>query len=375
MTSTVAPSSSAAIPPGWQATTLGAFVVLQRGFDLPARDRRAGKFKILSSAGIAGSHDQGPVKGPGLVVGRATNLGVPTWSDDDYWPLNTTLFVKDFRENDPRFVFYLFRNLDLSAYNSGSVQPMLNRNYVAKVPLVVPKPAEQRAIAATLTALDNKILSNQSLAATIEPLIAAIVTRALQRETHAIPVARLARFVNGGAYTKGATGSGRMVLRIAELNAGPGPSTVYNDLDVPDEKVARPGDLLMSWSGSLDIYRWARDEAIVNQHIFKVTPTSYPAWLVYERLRSVMSAFRAIAKDKATTMGHIQRGHLDSTTVLVPDASTVEQLDSAVRPLWERLLLADRETLNLAALRDALLPQMLSGRVRVAEAGLPGGAA
>ena len=159
-----------------------------------------------------------------------------------------------------------------------------------------------------------------------------------------------------------------MVLRIAELNSGPGGSTVNTDLDVRDDKTARAGDLLMSWSGSLDVYRWRRDEAIINQHIFKVIPKGLPAWLVHDRLKAVMPIFQSIAKDKATTMGHIQRGHLESTTVLVPSPEQIEYLDIRLGPLWDRLLLAEREMHTLAALRDALLPELLSGRVRVLEA-------
>ena len=178
----------------------------------------------------------------------------------------------------------------------------------------------------------------------------------------------LGAYVNGGPYTKGASGSGRMVIRIAELNTGPGPSTVYSDIGVPQDRTARAGDILMSWSGSLGVYRWFRDEAIVNQHIFKVLPKDgYPAWLVFDRLDAIMPAFQRIAKDKATTMGHIQRGHLETTQVAVPSPPVIKELDFRVTPLWDRLLLAERESLKLASLRDTLLPELLSGRVRIAE--------
>lgn len=356
------------LPTGWRSTTLGQLFSLQRGFDLPARSRRPGPYRVLSSGGVAGSHDEGPVKGPGLVIGRATNLGEPTWSDDDYWPLNTTLFVKDFRGNDPRFVFYLLTLLDLSGYNSGSVQPMLNRNYIAQVPLVIPSTCEQQGIAATLGALDDKIESNHRLASLGIALIAAMVRLSLAKGSKAIPVSGLARFINGGAFTRSATGTGRMVIRIAELTSGPGESTVHNDLDVLDDKLARPGDLLMSWSGSLDIYRWARPEAIVNQHIFKVIPADLPSWLVHDRLAAVMPTFQAIAKDKATTMGHIQRGHLHSTFVELPDHSVIAELHQSLGLVWERLLAAERESLCLQTLRDVLLPELMSGRLRVPEA-------
>ncbi|WP_166390140.1 hypothetical protein [Nocardioides ochotonae] len=154
---------------------------------------------------------------------------------------------------------------------------------------------------------------------------------------------------------------------MAPLTAS-SPSTVYNDIDVPENKTARSGDILMSWSGSLGVYRWAREEAIINQHIFKVLPIGYPPWLVFDRLEDAIDAFRGIAKDKATTMGHIQRGHLDTTVVVVPRDAVADQLDAEFGPLWERLLVAEQESLNLGALRDALLPELLSDRIRVPEA-------
>lgn len=246
--------------------------------------------------------------------------------------------------------------------------------------LSLPPIEEQRGISLTLGGLDDKIESNGRLLSEALALIAAELHAATcDSRAMVLPVATLARFVNGGAYTKGATGTGRMVLRIAELNSGPGGSTVYTELDVPDDKTARAGDLLMSWSGSLDIYRWTRDEAIINQHIFKVIPNELPAWLVHDRLKAVMPIFQSIARDKATTMGHIQRGHLESTTVPIPSPEQVARLDARFGPLWKRLLLAERETHTLEALRDALLPELLSGRIRVSEAneavesGLAGG--
>ena len=229
----------------------------------------------------------------------------------------------------------------------------------------VPSLPEQEAIAATLGAIDDKMDSNRHLVELIPRLIGVEINTAYDENWSRGPVASLARFVNGGAYTKDATGTGRMVIRIAELNSGPGKSTVYNDLDVPDDKLARPGELLMSWSGSLDVYRWALEEAIINQHIFKVISTKYPAWLVYDCLLQVIPIFQSIARDKATTMGHIQRGHLESTMVEIPPADVIDRLDVTLTPLWNRLVAAEREALTLAAFQGALMPELLSGRIRV----------
>jgi type I restriction enzyme S subunit len=272
---------------------------------------------------------------------------------------------------DQRFLYYFLKTQEMAMRNAsqGSVQAVITKTHLARLEVPYPTIEEQRAISATLRALDDKIESNQRLIEIVPRLIRAVVGQALSVESVEIPVTGLASFVNGGAYTKGASGSGRLVIRIAELNSGPGASTVYSNIEVPDDKTAQPGDLLMSWSGSLGMYRWFRDEAIINQHIFKVLPSDgYPAWLVFDRLDYVMPVFQGIAKDKATTMGHIQRGHLESTTVHIPTPNSVAMLDHQLAPLWDRLLLAEREDVKLSALRDALLPELLSGRVRVSEA-------
>lgn len=253
----------------------------------------------------------------------------------------------------------------LASFNAGGSRRAVTKGHIESFRLPLPPLEVQQVIARVLGTLDAKIETNRRLVGVVPDLIRARVSAALDEDRRSVPVARLAQFVNGGAYTKGATGSGRMVIRIADLNSGPGSSTVYNDIEVPDEKTARAGDLLMSWSGSLGVYRWVLDEAIINQHIFKVLPKGFPAWLVFDRLDAVIHVFQSVAKDKATTMGHIQRGHLETTEVEIPSIEAVEQLDRSLRPLWDRLLVAEQETLRLTWLRDTLLPALLSGRVEV----------
>lgn len=269
--------------------------------------------------------------------------------------------------SDTRYLYYaitqgLSRLLSLT---SGSVFPNISAGDLRQFEVPWPDEEVRTQVAATLSTLDDKIESNQRIVAVVPSLIRARVLEAINRGSSSVAVADLARFVNGGAYTKAASGGGRMVIRIAELNSGPGTSTVFNDITVPDDRTARAGDILMAWSGSLGVYRWFRDEAIVNQHIFKVLPTGFPAWLVFDRLEAVMSTFRGIAQDKATTMGHIQRGHLTSTRIDVPGAADIAELDAELDPVWARLLVAERECMRLEALRDALLPGLLSGQIRV----------
>jgi type I restriction enzyme S subunit len=237
---------------------------------------------------------------------------------------------------------------------------------VMSIRIPLPPLSEQRCVAGVLSSLEEKGQVNSRLIRAMDRIIELSVA-VPNSSWPSLPVARLARFVNGGAYTKGASGRGRMVLRIAELNSGPGPSTVFNELDVPDDQVARFGDVLMSWSGSLGVYRWTRAEAIVNQHIFKVIADEFPNWFVFVKLKGAMERFRAIAADKATTMGHIKRQHLEETTVSVPPTSELAAFDFRLRPLWDRIILAERESASLAEVFNSLLPEVISGRIRVAQ--------
>lgn len=272
--------------------------------------------------------------------------------------------------HDSRFVSYLLGLAEtrkwIVRHAVGATMLNLNTTILANVPLLVPELREQQAIAEVLGALDDKIAANVRVVAAADALSRAWY-RSVERGVSA-PLSSLARFVNGKAFTKDATGTGRVVIRIAELNSGIGGSTVYNDLEVADDHRARPGDLLFAWSGSLTVARWFRPEAIVNQHIFKVVPMGgNPMWLVNQALRSKLDEFRAIAADKATTMGHIQRRHLDEPVEL-PQPGVVAGLDPAMGGLWDRALAAEIENERVAATRDELLPLLMSGRIRVKDA-------
>ncbi len=271
---------------------------------------------------------------------------------------------------DPHYLFYLAALPAFSTYatssSDGTRMPRAQWDHVASYPVLLPPLSEQRAIAEVLGALDDKIEANHRLAALCDSTWHAIAASELEGEL--VPLSSLARFVNGGAYTKGASGTGRVVIRTPELTSGPTGSTIYSDRDVPADQLARPGDLLFVWSGSLAVHRWFRTEAIINQHIFKVIPgAGVPVWLVHDRILGLLPEFISIAADKATTMGHIQRHHLD-TPVLRPSADKLAVLDDACAPLWKRALTAERESLALTQLRDSLLPKLVSGELRVLRA-------
>ena len=111
----------------WRECLLGDVLTLQRGFDLPNRHRRDGTVPIVSSSGITGFHSEARVIGPGVITGRYGTLGEVFYVDREFWPLNTTLYVRDFKGNDPLFLSYFLRTLDLSSQNTAGAVPGLNR--------------------------------------------------------------------------------------------------------------------------------------------------------------------------------------------------------------------------------------------------------
>ena len=159
-------------------TTLGELISLQRGYDLPESFRRSGNVPVVGSAGITGYHDIAKANGPGVTIGRSgASFGKVTFVREDYWPHNASLFVTDFKGNEPLFIRYLLENLDFSSLNSGSAQQSLNRNYVYAVPVRRFDLPTQRRIASILSTYDDLIENNQRRIKILEKM-----ARSLYRE-------------------------------------------------------------------------------------------------------------------------------------------------------------------------------------------------
>lgn len=126
------------VPQGWTREPLGNLLTLQRGFDLPVNERYDGEVPIYASTGINGYHNVAKVSGPGVVTGRSGSLGTVIYVPNDYWPLNTTLWVKEFKKVTPLFSAFLLRSMKLEQYNAGAAVPTLNRNDVHSVEVLAP---------------------------------------------------------------------------------------------------------------------------------------------------------------------------------------------------------------------------------------------
>jgi type I restriction enzyme S subunit len=126
------------VPQGWEVGRLDDALTLQRGFDLPTSERTHGEYSVMAASGPNGCHNKFMVRGPGVTTGRSGVLGKVFFVHEDFWPLNTSLWVKDFKRVSPAYAFHLLRGLDFEMFNAGSAVPTLNRNHVHNLPVVIP---------------------------------------------------------------------------------------------------------------------------------------------------------------------------------------------------------------------------------------------
>jgi type I restriction enzyme S subunit len=184
------------IPAHWRVVRLGEVVTLQRGKDLPNKHRRAGTVPVIGSNGIVGFHSVAIVSGPGVCVGRSGSVGKVTWVSEDYWPLNTVLWVKDYHGNDRLFVYYLLSQFDFSRYVSGVSVPTLNRNLVHPALVPLPPLSEQREIARILQAVDRKLAAEEARRQALEALFKTLL-RDLMTARRRLPADFVAQFAAG----------------------------------------------------------------------------------------------------------------------------------------------------------------------------------
>lgn len=152
-------------------TAIGKLVEFQRGYDLPKSDFVEGPYPVRSSNGVLGYHNKYKCQGPGITIGRSGTVGLPHYIEDDFFPHNTTLFIKDFKGNHPRYIYYLIENLKLNDWKSGSGVPTLNRNHLHPLEIKAHIDLkEQKQIAKVLSDLDAKIEVNNKINAALEAL-------------------------------------------------------------------------------------------------------------------------------------------------------------------------------------------------------------
>lgn len=233
----------------------------------------------------------------------------------------------------------------------------------------------QKKIATILSALDEKIATNREINDNLYAQAKAIFDNHFIN-IDAIPAGwrkgnllGIANYLNGLAMQKFRPQGheiGLPVLKIKELRQGLcDDSSELCSLSIKPEYIIHNGDVIFSWSGSLLVDIWCGGTCGLNQHLFKVTSDVYDKWFYYLWTAHHLARFIAIAADKATTMGHIKREELAKADVLIPCEEDYTSLSSIMQPVFELIISNRIESRKLAALRDELLPKLMSGEIDV----------
>lgn len=145
------------LPSGWKVVRLEKVAPLQRGYDLPTDNIKEGLYPVVYSNGILRFHNEFKAKAPGVITGRSGTIGKVVYVEEDYWPHNTSLWVTNFYDNNPKFIYYMYINLNLARFSAGSGVPTLNRNDIHAQTIPLPPLDEQEKIAEILSTWDEAI--------------------------------------------------------------------------------------------------------------------------------------------------------------------------------------------------------------------------
>lgn len=281
------------------------------------------------------------------------------------------------RKANSDFLFYYFR----SPYGKYLLGTILRQVAVAGITgtdltallLKVPGAKEQGFIATTLSCLDDKIdlllRQDQTLEVMAETLFRQWFVEKPSTDWEERPLSGIATFLNGLACQKYPPLSDldRLpVLKIRELSGGITATCDWASSRVKPKFIVEAGDVIFAWSASLMVKVWDGERCVLNQHLFKVTSDEFPKWFYLRWCKHHLAEFIAISASHATTMGHIKRGDLDEAKVLVPPLEELETMTQQIAPLLAKQIEIARQRQTLEKLRDALLPKLMSGEVRLA---------
>lgn len=371
----------------WRKSTWGEEISLEYGKAIRGYQEARGKFRVFGSNGPVGWTDNALADGPGVILGRKGAYRGVQFSREPFWVIDTAYFVVPKTELDMRWLYYAIQHYKLGEIDDGSPVPSTTRAAVYVRELTVPSPEEQRAIAETLGVLDDRIANLRQTNATLQAIAAAVFKSRFvdfdsmapedmqKSELGLIPKGWSARsldsiadYLNGLAMQKFPPESDTEflpVIKIAQLRAGNTNGADKASTKLKPEYIVEDGDVLFSWSGSLEVEVWTGGRGALNQHLFKITSREVPKWFYFYATRQHLADFRTIAASKATTMGHIQRGHLSAAKIAVPPPDEMTKHDAVIAPLFEQTINNALQARTLANLRDALLPRLLSGQLRV----------
>jgi type I restriction enzyme S subunit len=296
------------------------------------------------------------------------------------------------------FIYYTMKMSKeaMESIASGSTFKEVSGSTVKEFKIKIPPLREQKEIAGILSSLDDKIELNNAINKNIEEMAQALFKRWFvdfefpnkngepykssggefeESELGLIPkgwrvdcLEGIADYLNGLAMQKYRSEGEQFipVIKIKELNQGRTSSDSDKaSLNIDKKYIVNNGDVLFSWSGTLEIKLWCGGIGGLNQHLFKVTSNIYDKWFYYYWTKHHIEKFRRIASDKATTMGHIKRSDLKEAKVLIPDRTFYRNATAVFQPIVDKMIQLSIESYELEKIRDTLLPKLMSGEIRV----------
>jgi type I restriction enzyme S subunit len=273
------------------------------------------------------------------------------------------------------FFYYLISNngqYEINKNTVGAVQKKLPIYGIENIKIYLPSLIEQKAIADILSSFDNKIELLNEQNKTLETMVQAIFKEWFvdnkNDNWNKKPLSEIADFLNGLACQKFPPKNNidkLPVLKIKELKNGISNNSDWATIDVKNEYIVHSGDVIFAWSASLIIKIWNGEKSLLNQHLFKVTSEKYPKWFYFQWCKYHLNKFISIAKSKATTIGHIKRGDLDSAMCFIPVNNEIQKLDYLMSDIMKKNHNNNWQIQTLQNTRDTLLPKLMNGKLRI----------
>ena len=363
----------------WNTTLLGKVMTLKRGYDLPSKSRIPGEIPIFSSSGINGTNNKPMCLPPGVITGRYGTIGRVFFSTKPYWPLNTTLYVEDFKSNDPKFIYYFLKTVHWEQFSAKSAVPGINRNDVHHLEVLWPPIKEQKKIAAILTAFDDKIELNQTINDNLQQQAMLIYRQIFtekentdRRECHIdeyfdISIGKTPPRKEPQWFSKNPddcvwvsiSDMGSCGLFISDSSEYLTHEAVekFNVKVVPDNTVLLSFKLTVGrvaiTDGSMTtneaIAHFKTDKPEINEYLY-----CYLKGFNYQTMGSTSSIATAVNSKIIKGMPFI-----------IPSEDELATFHRFAAPLFSMIKMNQRENVYLSALRDTLLPRLMSGEIDV----------
>ncbi|MCT3527711.1 restriction endonuclease subunit S [Latilactobacillus curvatus] len=350
------------------------FIELHRGYDLPKAKRNAdGLVPVIAAGGYDGFHDAAKVQGPGVITGRSGTLGSVYFNTTDFWPLNTTLFVSNFKGNDPLFVYYYLKTMDLGRYATGTTVPTLNRNHLDQIKVNIPDLAQQREIANKLNLFDEKISMLNDINDNLLELADATFKKNYEQQVGNQKLETLATVKGGKRLPKGAplteVKTQHPYLRITDYskNGVPSVQSMQYITEEVFDKISRyvinEGEVFLSIVGTIgivDLIDERLDNASLTENAVKIhAQTTAMAHYLYLYLRSDEGRHEIDSRTVGTTQKKLAITRIKDFDVGVISETDLQEFERTVSPLINMVLANRSEIDTLVQIRDSLLQELI----------------